>query len=93
MWAISDGQLSKLLNFLESDEQGHVECPLPLVLEKTNHRRIDADNCIPEHNIYRDRWERKMRFGSRSTWEFAQGGNCVDNEIHYPFSDDDEDLY
>lgn len=90
---MSDDQLAKLLTFLESKQQDTSDCPLPLVLEKTNHRRIDSDNCIPEHNIYRDRWERKMRFDTRSEWEFALNGMCVDEEIHYPYSDDNEDLF
>ncbi|KAG6354247.1 hypothetical protein INS49_004852 [Diaporthe citri] len=93
VWAVSDDQLAKLLSFLESEEQDTSDCPLPLVLEKTNKRRMDSDNCIPEHNIYRDRWERKMRFATRSNWEFAQSGMCVDEEIHYPYSDDNEDLF
>lgn len=54
---------------------------------------MDSDNCIPEDNIYRDRWERKMRFPTRSMWELVQLGNCVDEEIHYPYSDDNEDLF
>ncbi|KAH8787849.1 hypothetical protein F5883DRAFT_350454, partial [Diaporthe sp. PMI_573] len=60
VWALTDDQVSRLLSFLESAHENPPDSPLPIKLEKANQRRMDPDNCIPEHNIYRDRWERKM---------------------------------
>lgn len=79
--------------FLESAHDNTLDCPLPIKLEKANQRRMDPDNCIPEHNIYRDRWERKMRFSRRSDWDFVSRGRTVDDEIHYPCSEGEPDLF
>ncbi|KAG8164394.1 hypothetical protein KVR01_006312 [Diaporthe batatas] len=93
--ALTEDQLTRLLSFLESEPAGSSaqetavenDCPLPIKLRFHYKLRRDADNCIPEHNIYRDRWERKMRFESRDDWDFSQRGNDVEG-----FCDPDDEL-
>lgn len=96
VWALTEDCLTRLLSFLESksastEEDTAVEqdCPLPIKLRFDGRRREDGDNSIPEHNIYRDRWERKMRYDRRSDFEFGLGGkDCEElfglDEEEYP---------
>lgn len=45
---------------------------------------MDNEIAIPEHNIYRGRWERRMRFRNFEDYEFVRGGMCVVDEVDYP---------
>lgn len=53
-------------------------------MDKTNRRRVDNEIAIPEHNIYRDRWERKIRFTDFEEYQWIQGGMCIIDEVDYP---------
>lgn len=103
VWALTEDQLTRLLSFLESEPTSTTtqeetaaaekDCPLPVRLRsKSNKQVVDADNCIPEHNIYRDRWERKMRYDTRGDWEFGlRGKDC--EELRGSSEDERSDLY
>ncbi|KAG8166868.1 hypothetical protein KVR01_002557 [Diaporthe batatas] len=90
LWALTEDQVARLLGFLESNKPP--DCPLPIKLERANRRRVDPDNCIPEYNIYRDRWERKMRYPDRDSWEMLVSGR-PDVEVNYPLSEGEPDLF
>lgn len=64
VYALRDEQIASLLVFLES-EPGKAESPFPILGDRGSLRR-DWLISIPKYNIYRDRWERKIRF--RSYW-------------------------
>lgn len=82
---MTEDQLAKLVQFLESEDPGdHRACPLPILIDSTNRRRVDNEIAIPEHNIYRYRWERKMRFSDFEEYDFVRGGMCVVDEVDYP---------
>lgn len=75
--AVTEEKLGKLVQFLESENQGdQTACPLPILVDITYHRRVDNEIAIPEHNIYRDRWERRMSFRNFEDYEFVRGGTC-----------------
>lgn len=60
VYALKDEQTASLLLFLES-EPGKAPCQFPVLGDKDSIRR-DWQISIPKYNIYRDRWERKIRF-------------------------------
>lgn len=75
IFALTDDQVDSLLRFLEADmsvsETGREEhqlqrqdqrpvCPLPVIGDNSNLRRVDPDLAIPEHRVFMDRWERKV---------------------------------
>ncbi|KAL2272443.1 hypothetical protein FJTKL_06564 [Diaporthe vaccinii] len=64
VYALRDEQIASLLLFLES-EPGEATSPFPILGDRDSVRR-DWQISIPKYNIYRDRWERKIRF--RSYW-------------------------
>ncbi|KAL1854941.1 hypothetical protein Daus18300_011261 [Diaporthe australafricana] len=83
--ALNDHQFDTLVHFLESPDIGDENpCPLPILVDKTNRRRVDEGIAIPEYNIYRDRWERKIRFSDYEEFEWIHGGNCCLSEADYP---------
>lgn len=83
--AVTEDQLAKLVQFFESESpEDQRACPLPILVDNTNRRRVDNEIAIPEHNIYRDRWERKMRFRNFEDYDFVRGGMCVVDEVDYP---------
>lgn len=83
--AVTDDQLADLLQFLGSETPcDENSCPLPILVDKTNRRRVDDEIAIPEHNIYRDRWERRIRFSDFEDYEFVRGGMCIIDEVDYP---------
>lgn len=91
IYALTDEQLDSLLHFLErgpesdSTQQGQcLECPLPILGDDNNLTRVDPDVAIPMHNIFRDRWERKIMYGSYNEYAFTRGKGIPRNELDYP---------
>lgn len=77
-------QLARLSQFLGSENPGYEkQCPLQILVDKTNRDRVDHEIAIPEHSIYRDRWERRMRFRNFE-YEFYREGMCLIDKVDYP---------
>ncbi|CAN8096479.1 unnamed protein product [Discula destructiva] len=57
-YSLTEDHKTSLLHFLRSNQS--TDSVLPILGNKTNLRRVDAEIAIPEHGIYRDRWERKI---------------------------------
>lgn len=84
VFALTDDQRSALLHFLDLDPAavGTSECPLPIIGDSSNRRRVDYEIAIPEHNIYRDRWERPIEYGSYD--DYLNRRSCVRDVFDYP---------
>lgn len=88
IYALTDDQTAALLRFLtrEAGDPDHgdidSECPFPILGDSNNRRRVDPEIAMPEHNVFRDRWERKMAF--RSYEQYEQNSSCVKNSLDYP---------
>ncbi|KAK7720728.1 hypothetical protein SLS63_009722 [Diaporthe eres] len=88
IYALTDDQTATLLRFLTreagSPDHGDIdsECPFPILGDSNNRRRVDPEIAMPEHNVFRDRWERKMAF--RSYEQYEQNSSCVKNSLDYP---------
>jgi len=63
IYALTEPQQAALVGFLQGGA-GDGGCPLPILADATNRERVDADIAIPERNIFRDRWERKITVAS-----------------------------
>ncbi|KAI0968665.1 hypothetical protein F4678DRAFT_481866 [Xylaria arbuscula] len=53
-----DEQQEALLGFLQKRDVSQDECPLPILPDSNNRARIEPDESIPVHKVYRDSWER-----------------------------------
>lgn len=88
IYALTDDQTATLLRFLtrEAGDPDHrdidSECPLPILGDSNNRRRVDPGIAIPEHNVFRDRWERKLAY--RSYAQYEQNRSCTKNSLDYP---------
>lgn len=90
--ALTDAQESALIRFLESDH-GHMTTvgdaasslsPLPILLDRTNIRRVDLDLARPEHNVFRDRWEQRLRFRNYAHYRFFNRRRYMRDALDYP---------
>lgn len=90
IYALTDGQLDSLLQFLawvpnaHMEDQNHrPECPLPILGDDNNLTRIEPDVAIPMHNVFRDRWERKAKW--KDYRDYRMGGRrCVRYVLDFP---------
>lgn len=57
-YALTEDQRTNLVHFLRAAMPE--DTLLPILGNENNRRRVDAEIAIPEHSIYRDRWERKI---------------------------------
>lgn len=57
-YALTEEQKTNFVHFLRAAKPD--DTLLPILGNENNCRRVDAEIAIPEHNIYRDRWERKI---------------------------------
>lgn len=77
VYALKDEQTTLLTRFLETDPAAAKAkdiCPLPILGDRESVRR-DWDLSIPKYNIYRDRWERHILFGSYNDYRDFRGRN------------------
>lgn len=82
---LTDDQLSDLLKFYASEQPADWAIPpLPIMVNKKNRRRVEYEIAIPEHNIYRDRWERMIQYQDLDDYQFRRGHMCVIDEDDYP---------
>ncbi|ROW08493.1 hypothetical protein VMCG_03258 [Cytospora schulzeri] len=85
MCELTEDQLSDLLRFYASERPADWSPPpLPIMVNKKNRRRVEYEIAIPEHNIYRDRWERTIQYIDLDDYEFRRGRTCVIDEDDYP---------
>lgn len=86
-----DEQQHTLVDFLLADRDvARACCPLPILPGEQNRVRIDPEDAIPMHKVYRDIWERKQVEKTR-LW----GRNyypCVSSSLDYPELDVDEEI-
>jgi hypothetical protein len=61
-----DSQQTALVNFLMSDSANHTHHPLPIIPADANRVRVNPDDAIEFHKIYRDIWERSWPVSDRS---------------------------
>lgn len=57
-YALTDDQKTDFVHFLRAAKPD--DTLLPILGNETNRHRVDAEIAIAEHDIYRDRWERKI---------------------------------
>lgn len=88
IYALTDDQTATLDRFLKReardshDREIDPECPLPMFGDKDNSRRVDPEIAIPEHNVFRDRWERKQTYVNYL--DYQKHRSCVKNSLDYP---------
>lgn len=84
IYALEDKQIATLLRFLDSDGETLVDsvCPLPILGDRDNRRRIDAKIAMPESNVFRDRWERFVNVKNHG--EYREQMSCVRTTLDYP---------
>lgn len=86
LYALTENQETDLKAFLlakqDNVQSQQVKCPLPILGTADNVRRVDAVIAIPEFNIYRDRWERKIE--KDSFQEYLRTRRDVVNTLDYP---------
>lgn len=84
IYALEDEQIATLLRFLDSDGETLVEsaCPLPILGDGHNRRRIDPEIAMPEFNVFRDRWERSVNVQNHRQYREEQ--RCVMSPLDYP---------
>lgn len=58
-YELTDEQQQSLVEFLLAAAPTEESCPLPMLGEKRNRRRVDATMAITHYGVYRDIWERK----------------------------------
>lgn len=83
---LTSDQISDLLTFFASEQQpgDSASSPLPVMVDKKNLRRVEYEVAIPEYNIYRDRWERVIRYEDYEEYVFMGGSGCVLDEVNHP---------
>ncbi|KAK7433028.1 hypothetical protein QQZ08_000501 [Neonectria magnoliae] len=59
IYKLLDDQVQALIDFL-LDSSSADSCPLPTLGDKHNRDRVDPDDAIDKHGIFRDRWEREV---------------------------------
>lgn len=82
IYALTEEQIANLLQFLEKGQINGSVCPLPILGDITNRRRVDEEIAIPEFNVYRDRWERTVEYRNWNDYRF-QRHHCR-NAIDWP---------
>lgn len=71
IYALTEEQTANLLQFLGKGQvDGSTVCPLPILGDITNRRRVDQAIAIPEFNVYRDRWERTVDYRNWKHYRF-----------------------
>lgn len=90
IYALTDKQLESLLHFLEWEPKPQVgqqaerpECPLPILGGDENLTRVDPEVAMPLHNIFRDRWEQAISWGSYSEYKMVVKSRPSD-AFNYP---------
>ncbi|KAG8163372.1 hypothetical protein KVR01_006669 [Diaporthe batatas] len=82
IYALTEQQTANLLQFLEKGQINGSVCPLPILADITNRRRVDEEIAIPEFNVYRDRWERTVDYRNWNDYR-SQRHHCR-NAIDWP---------
>lgn len=88
IYALTDDQTATLARLLKHEvRDSHYreidsECPLPIFGDKDNSRHVDPETAIPEHNVFRDRWERKQTY--TNYLDYQKHRSCVKNSLNYP---------
>lgn len=82
IYALTEEQTASLLQFLEKEQTDGSTCPLPILGDITNQRRVDEEIAIPEFNIYRDRWERTVDY--RNWYDYRAQRHCCREAIDWP---------
>ncbi|KAK7425072.1 hypothetical protein QQZ08_008348 [Neonectria magnoliae] len=96
-------QQDKLLNFLLGSDPQHAHTgvqtgvaesngPLPILPHSGNRVRIDQDNAISVHQVYRDLWERAPPGRRLRMQEDMDMDRCVVTELDYPELDFEEQM-
>ena len=82
IYKLLDGQVVTLVEFLTG---ASTSCPLPILGDKRNRDRVDPDDAIDVHGIFRDRWERPIPVRDEDYWRRMRD---VENDLDYPENED-----
>lgn len=82
IYKLRDDQVETLWQFL----RGETSSPLPIKGDKTNRDRVDPDDAIDVHGIFRDREEREIPV--KDVLDHANE-RCVQHSVDYPEIDDE----
>jgi hypothetical protein len=87
-----DDQQSALLSFLQADGEDTMRsCPFPILPGSDNRVRIDPEDAIPIHQVYRDIWERPPPRKLTRMEEFGRGCERR-SQLDYPEIDVDAEI-
>ncbi|KAJ3546900.1 hypothetical protein NM208_g1782 [Fusarium decemcellulare] len=87
IYKLLDDQVQALIDFL-LDSSSADSCPLPTLGDKCNRDRVDPDDAIDEHGIFRDRWEREVPV---KDFLYRRRQRCTQNALDYPEVDDERE--
>lgn len=82
IYELTEEQTASLLQFLEKERITESTCPLPILGDITNRRRVDEEIAMPEFNVYRDRWERTVN--CRNWDDYEEQKTCCRDAIDWP---------
>lgn len=82
IYKLDKEQKASLLRFLKMAkvEDDDSASPLPILGDRRNRDRVDPEIAMPEFNIYRDRWERTVKF---ENW-LRYRPSCPRTAFEYP---------
>ncbi|KAH8821257.1 hypothetical protein F5884DRAFT_80998 [Xylogone sp. PMI_703] len=87
IYRLLQSQVQALIEFLESPSPSTARpCPIPVLGDKYNRERIDPDDAIDYHGVFRDRWEREVPV--KDDW-YYRNLSCVRLELDYPEVEDE----
>lgn len=84
IYKLLECQVEMLWKFLrprDLDPSAARASPLPILGDKNNRDRVDPDDAIDSHHIFRDRWERKIPVRDA---EYYRNQRCVRHALDYP---------
>lgn len=84
-----DEQQATLLHFMR-DTENSTTCPLPVLPTEHNRNRINPEDAIPVHQIYRDPWERSAPKKLSRMQEFM--GRHMISSLDFPESSVEQEL-
>lgn len=83
IYKLLETQFDALVNFLLTPTSAS---PLPILVDKMNRDRVDPDDAISEHGIFRDRWEREIPIKDEDYWRRQRD---VQSVLDYPEIEDE----
>ncbi|KAF7536451.1 hypothetical protein G7054_g4584 [Neopestalotiopsis clavispora] len=84
-----DEQQATLLRFMR-DTESNMTCPLPILPTEKNRNRINPEDAIPVHQVYRDPWERSAPKRLLRMQKYME--DCVISSLDFPEYGTDEEF-